>query len=209
MPETHLSDDATEEHITLVIALQRDCRATAEQAIIGMVVNNIYPKAFHQLVEAMRCGSLEPAIGAAGTPHSHHHLVACRIEAHHLAHRLWVVLEVGVDSDDGVGLKLIHGGVDASQQSVLVAAVGGKLNAGHARVGGVMLANELPGIVARTVVHQQQTTIGGGLAVGYNRAQDAAEALDSGGQHLLLVVARHYYHHSRYVRFIVHYLQFV
>ena len=86
-----------------------------------MIEDGPCTEAIHQPVEGQGRITLEERVAAAAVAHAVNNLEALAVVAHHLRDDTDVVLKVGIDGHDAVGLT--GGGLHAGHQRVLVSAV--------------------------------------------------------------------------------------
>ena len=100
-------------------------------------------------------------------------------------------MQVGIDRDGHIGI--LTRSVKASHEGILVAHIASQLEAAHMLVITAVLLDELPGAVARAVVHIEDVTPLSHQSVTHHAVEQGRELLVGLWQHFLLVVARHHY----------------
>ena len=102
--EAQLRDEPTQVEVALGIGGQSTEGGLAQQAKVRMVVHRPYPHRTLQAVEGERGRTLQPGISLAGLLHAVDDVVALPVAVDHRLDSGEVVLQVGIDRDDGIGL---------------------------------------------------------------------------------------------------------
>ena len=155
-----------------------------------MIADYLHAQQGHHPVEALAGYALEGGVGGARGAHAVDYVVPRVVLVQEAVYRLYVVLQVGVHRYDHIGV--LAGRHQPGQQRVLMPAVAAELYAAEQGVGLSGLLYQLPGAVARAVVHQHYAAVGGNAPAGYQRAQLVAQPARGFGQYFFLVVARHH-----------------
>ena len=78
----------------------------AQQAEVGMVVHRSYPHRTLQAIEGQRGRTLQPGISLTGLLYPVDDVVALPIAVDHRLDSREVILQIGIDRDDGI--RLLH-----------------------------------------------------------------------------------------------------
>ena len=154
-----------------------------------MVVDGIGAHGGHQLIEGQGRRALEHGIGLALLTHTIHDVGTLEVTVDHLGDGVDIVLQVGIDGDDGVGLGLER--LHACHQGVLVAGIVGQLHTTHLTALLLELTYQRPRRVLGTVVDIGHETAGRDLRLGGQLAQQSCQAFVGLRQYGFLIIARY------------------
>ena len=161
--------------------------AGADEAVVGVVEDDLGPHGGEELVEALGGEALEEGVGLPAGAHAVDHLAAVEIGVDHLVHSVDVVLTVAVDGDGDVTLVArLH---EPGEHRVLVAAVAALADADIVLVLCGELADDLPGLVLAAVVDEEDAAVLGDLARGAQVPELLQEQRSGQRKDRLLIVA--------------------
>ena len=187
-PEAEGGDDAAQEEVGLAVLREGLEGASAHEAEVRAVVDELGPQLVHKAVVGLRGVALEAGVRVAVVADAVDHLGAGRPLVHHPLDHVHVVLEVGVDRDGDVAAagEGIH---KPRVEGALVPLVVRELDPGEDAVGRVEGLDDAPRGVLRAVVHEDYAALGRDLALAHQVADGVREDLAREGEDLLLVVA--------------------
>ena len=126
-------------------------------------------------------------VGLAGNFYSIHDIIAFLEVFHHLGNALNVVLQVGINGDDGI--CPVFGCHHTSHDGILVTYVMSQVNATDKLVFLVQLADNLPSAVAAAIVYKHHHAVAGNQPLADHPLEEGCQSLNGGTQYFLLVVA--------------------
>ena len=186
--KAHQRHHAAQEDVDLLVVGKAVQHPGADEPVVGVVEHDIRAKGIHQVVEALGGEPLEEGVGVPAAAHAVDHLGTVQIFLHHLVHGVDVILTITVDGDGDVAV--VGAGLhQARQHGVLMAPVPALGNADEMRILLCKAADELPGLIAGTIVDEQHPALVADHAFFGEAGDLLQEHRRCNGQHLLLVVA--------------------
>ena len=184
----HQRHHPAQEDVHLAVVGKAVQHPAADEAVIGVVEDDVRPQQVHQVIKALGGKALEKGVGVPAAAHPVDHLGPGKVFADHLVHGVDVVLPVAVDRDGHIHpvLPRFH---QPGQHGGLVAPVAALADADEMLVGFGKLADQPPGIVPAAVVDKADPAFFTDQAGGGQIAHLLQKQRRGDGQHLLLVVA--------------------
>ena len=130
---------------------ERTQRPLAQQAEVGMVIDRLAAHRGHEAVECLRRPAFEHAVRGTTCPHAIDHIGSFGIVLHHASNDIHIVLQVGINGDNGFGLigHMLH----SRPQSLLMTHIMRQANASYFGIFTAQAFYQRPCAVAAAVVH--------------------------------------------------------
>ena len=122
-----------------------------------MIVHDLRAHLIHQFIEALGSHTLEPGVRIPAGPDSVDDLAALPVLAHHLVHRIDIILAVTVNRDSNIAVLL--GFHEARENSILMSPVPALGDSQIVRILPGQRLYDLPGGVLRTVIDKKDPAL--------------------------------------------------
>ena len=123
-----------------------------------MIEDDVYAENLHEFIKALCGGALEERIGLALVAHAVDDVAALHIFFDEAVDDVNVILQVGIHADGAVAQR--HGGHEAGEQGVLVAAVVRELYAVHIGNRFSIFGDNRPGFILAAVIDIENAAFG-------------------------------------------------
>ena len=168
-----------------------------------MIEDDVYAEKLHEFIKALCGGALEERIGLALVAHAVDDVAALHIFFDEAVDDVNVILQVGIHADGAVAQR--HGGHEAGEQGVLVAAVVRELYAVHIGDSFSIFGDDRPGFILAAVIDIENAAFGIDLLGADHGVHFFGQTLGGLRQHGFLVVARNDEVQDRNITFSRHY----
>ena len=168
-----------------------------------MIEDDVYAENLHEFIKALCGGALEERIGLALVAHAVDDVAAFHIFFDEAVDDVNVILQVGIHADGAVAQR--HGGHEAGEQGVLVAAVVRELYAVHIGNSFGVFGDNRPGFILAAVIDIENAAFGIDLLGADHGVHFFGQTLGGLRQYGFLVVARNDEIQDRNITFSRHY----